>query len=59
MEKNLLQPTGEIRELFEKHFQNLMTVYGITDYMFLSNLDKQKSLIRGSPERISDLLFES
>ena len=58
MEKNLLQPTAEIRTLFTKHFQNLMQTYRIQNYLFLSDSNDGRCVIRGSPERLSALLIK-
>ena len=59
MERNLLKPTGEIKELFKKHFQKLMQTYGIKDYLLLTNSTDAKCLIRGSPERLSALIINA
>ena len=58
MEKNVLQPQAEIKNLFHKHFQKLMDTYGITDFLLLTDLDAEHCLIRGSPEKIGIMLVE-
>ena len=58
MEKNLLKPTGEIKELFTKHFQNLMQTYKIKNYLFVSDSRDGRSVIRGSPKTLSAMLIK-
>lgn len=59
MERNLLQPQAEIKNLFTKHFQNLMETYRIQRYLFLSNSDDGSFLSRGSPPELSELLIRT